>query len=150
MLEKIVELRGIPLENGYEIIYGADFDKEDKVDFGFSKLFLGTGYLKPIHETYVYGHMLIKEKDLFKDFLLNNTENLIGSDEIEEQLLVIIPYSTIIETTGKKIAGRYPTEAILEMRSGDIVKVSKCSNIEAETYMVVQGGNELFLVKKNR
>ena len=150
MLEKIVELRSIPLKNGYEIIYGADFDQEDKVDFGFSKLFLGTGYMKPVHETYAHGHMLMKEKDLFKDFLLNNTENEIDPNEIEEQLLVIIPYSTIIETTSKKIAGRFPTEAILEMRSGDTVKVSKGSKKESETYMVVQAGNELFLVKKNR
>lgn len=55
-----------------------------------------------------------------------------------------------IETSGKKIAGRYPTEAILEMKAGDTLSVNKGGCTKTETYMVVQAGNELFLVKKNR
>lgn len=69
--------------------------------------------------------------------------------DVEERLWVIIPWASEIKTTCKKIAGRYLTEAILEMKVGDTVSVNKGGGAKAETYMVVQAGNELFLIKKN-
>lgn len=69
--------------------------------------------------------------------------------DVEERLWVIIPWSSEIKTSGKRIAGRYPEEAILEMKAGDTVTVSKFG-AKPEVYMAVQAGNELLLVKKNR
>ena len=89
-----------------------------------------------------------KEHDGFKEILVNN---LLEPEEkdVEERLLVIIPHFTEFKTKCKKIAGRYPEEGIIEMKVGDTVTVNKIG-AKPETYMAVQAGNEMFLVKKNR
>ena len=89
-----------------------------------------------------------KEHDGYKDILVNNLLEPKEKD-IEERLLVIIPHFTEFKTSCKKIAGRYPEEGIIEMKVGDTVTVNKIG-AKPETYMAVQAGNEMFLVKKNR
>jgi len=119
--------------------------------FAFLEL-LYKPFKKDYKAIYCWGLSLDKQHDGFKDFLVNNLALKDGMPEeknIEERLWVIIPYSSTIETTAQRIAGRYPEEAILEMKVGDTVKVNKAGAV-SEIYMAVQAGNELFLVKKNR
>ena len=125
-------------------------------DFVFAQLKLGYNPFKDDYEvTYCWQfHNFDADKynDGFKEFVVNNLALKDGMPEekdVEERLWVIIPWSSEIKTSGKRIAGRYPDEAILEMKAGDTVTVSKiCS--KPEVYMAVQAGNELLLVKKNR
>ena len=152
MLGKIVELSGIALENGFEVIYGIDMYEDGRRDFGFASIVASASFPKRTRVSYMYGYCLSNEQDLFKEYVIEtdtNTDKLPNSEFEEEFLWVIIPYSSGIETSAKRVAGRYLTEAILEMRVGDTVEVRKAGGTP-ETYMVVQGGNELFLVKKNR
>ena len=153
MLGKIVQLLGVPMEDGFRVVEGVDFCKYGTADLRFANL---TTYHNPLKDnykvTYCWGFSLDKQEDGFKDFSVNNLALKDGMPEekdIEEILWVIIPYSYEIETTAKQIAGRYPEEAILEMKAGDTVVVNK-AGAEKETYMAVQAGNELFLIKKNR
>jgi len=149
-LGKIAQLRGKPLEDGFRVEYGIDIPKNRVADFNFATLsIIGIRVGTPIC-TYYGSCALIKKEDVFRDFLLSGLdEKEIRKEDIEENLLVIIPYSSKIETTAKQIAGRYPEEAILLMHVGDTVKVKK-AGAKSETYMAVQAGNEIFLVKKNR
>ena len=153
MLGKIVELSGIALQNGFEVIYGIDMYQDGRRDLGFVSIVSGTSFSQTrVHVNYMYSYCLRKEQDLFKEYIIGTDKDptqLPNSELNEEYLWVIIPYSSGIETNAKKVAGRYPTEAVLEMRVGDTVEVRKAGGIP-ETYMVVQAGNELFLVKKNR
>ena len=155
MLGKIVQLLGVPMEDGFRVVEGVDFDIYGIADLRFAKLI---AYYNPIPRknnykvTYCWGFSLAKQHDGFKDFSVNNLalkDGIPEEKDIEQILWVIIPYSDEIETTAKQIAGRYPEEAILEMKAGDTVVVNK-AGAEKETYMAVQAGNELFLIKKNR
>ena len=153
MLGKILQLKGIPMENGFRVEEGVDFCIYGTADLRFATL---TSYENPRKDTYkvtyCWGFHLEKQHDGFKEFHVNNLalkDGMPDKKDVEERLWVIIPWSVEIRTTAKKIAGRYPEEAILEMKLGDTVTVSKGSDA-VETYMVVQGDNELFLVKKNR
>lgn len=156
MFGKIVQLRGVKLEDRFEVEYGIDFTMFRVVDLGFVRLtIIG---VRPEtdqnHFTYIWGRYTIEDYgDGYKGILLlgvDEEENDIYKNGTEDSLFVIIPYAEVIETTADKISGRYPTEAILEMHAGDIVKVSKGTNAITETYMAVQAGNEMFLIKKNR
>lgn len=150
MFGKIVQLRGIPLEEGFKVEYGMDFPWNGIADVRFATITLAGISPNPAHYTYIFGYMLKKEPDGFKDFLIQYAKkDLYSEKDVEDYLFVIIPHSTKIETTAEKIAGRYPEEAILEMHAGDTVKVNK-GGAEPENYMAVQAGNELFLIKKNR
>ena len=153
MLGKILQLRGIPMEDGFRVVDGVDFCIYGIADLRFATLISYENPRKNSYKvTYCWGFHLDKQHDGFKDFHVNNCALKDGMPEekdVEERLWVIIPWSSEIKTTAKKIAGRYPEEAILEMKVGDTVTVQKDST-HPETYMVVQGGNELFLVKKNR
>ena len=148
MLGKIVELRGIPLENGFEAVYGIAVPWTGRKDIGFAQIELTTNRFNTIQEiTYIYDYEVTKQHDGFKNILVRNLKP--KKEDSEEYLFVIIRYSQVIETTATKIAGRYPCEAILKMHVGDTVKVNKACS-DSETYMAVQAGNEMFLVKKNR
>ena len=168
MFGKIVQLLGTPMEEGFEAVYGAHFDIDMSVRLDFATIFMG-GTRKPGDYMYVQGGISIgKEQDGYKELnVCKMPDEYIDEEAIEDTLVVIIPYSSIIVTTAKKVAGRYPTEAILEMHAGDTVKVQKAdsgifemhedeligvgvSTAEPETYMAVQAGNELLLVKKYR
>ena len=150
MFGKIVQLRGIPLEDGFRVEYGIDFPWYLVADFGFATISLAGVNPAPAHYTYIFWHIIDKENDGFKHFLIQYAKkNMYSEKDVEEYLFVIIPHSAKIETSAKKIAGRYPEEAILEMHAGDTVKVCK-GGADPETYMAVQAGNELFLIKKNR
>lgn len=153
MLGKIIQLLGVPMEDGFRVVEGIDFDYFGNADVRFARLEMMVNPCKnKLHSSYCWSFTLLKEHDGFKDFWVNNND-LIDckppEDVVEEKLWVIIPHSSEIETTAKRIAGRYPEEAILEMNAGDTVKVSK-AGAAPETYMAVQAGNELFLVKKTR
>lgn len=152
MLGKLVQLLGVPMEDGFRVVEGVDFRWDGKVDFDFATLVLLHNPFKEDYKvTYCWEFWLDRQHDGFKDFTVNNLNLGNGPEEkeIEERLWVIIPYSSTIVTTAERIAGRYPTEAILKMKAGDTVKVHKGSAVP-EVYMAVQAGNELFLVKKNR
>ena len=151
-LGKIAEISGIALENGFEVIYGIDVYEDGKRDLGFVSLVVARSFPKRTRVTYMYSYCLRKEQDLFKEYIIGTDKDptqLPNSELNEEYLWVIIPYSSGIETNAKRVAGRYPTEAVLEMRVGDTVEVRKAGGTP-ENYMVVKAGNELFLVKKNR
>ena len=153
MLGKIVRLLGVPMEDGFRVVEGVDFCKFGTADLRFATLILYHNPLKnDFKVTYCWGLSLDKQDDGFKDFSVNNLALKDGMPEekdIEERLWVIIPWSDKIITTSKRIAGRYPEEAILEMQAGETVTVNK-AGAKPETYMAVQAGNELLLVKKNR
>lgn len=151
MFGKVVQLLGIPLENGFEVIYGIDgidFKHGVRYELSFGDITFGN-INSDITKTYIYGGHLVKEKaDGFKEVLIFNGE--LSEEDNEEYLLVIIPYATQLKTEAKKIAGRYPHEAILEMHAGDTVEVSKSANGSRDIYMAVQAENEMFLIKKSR
>lgn len=151
MFGKVVQLLGVPLEDGFEMVYGidgVDFKHSVRHDLSFGEVTFGN--MNPdVTKTYIYGGHLVKEKaDGFKEVLIFNGE--LSEEDNEEYLLVIIPYAAQLKTEAKKIAGRYPHEAILEMYAGDTVEVSKSSNGSRDIYMAVQAGNEMFLIKKSR
>lgn len=156
MLGKMVQLLGVPMEDGFSVVEGVKFNKLGTADFVFAQLKLGYNPFKDDYEvTYcwqIYNFDADKYNDGFKEFVVNNLALKDGMPEekdVEERLWVIIPWSSEIKTSGKRIAGRYPEEAILEMKAGDTVTVSKFG-AKPEVYMAVQAGNELLLVKKNR
>ena len=146
-LGKIVEISGFA-EKGFEAICGIKMGEGGRKEFSFGTLiptgvFLEGKLLTYMYSSYVeYGDKWYVTTDYFPD---QKPSSVID----EEFLWVIIQYSSGIETEAKKIAGKTPTEGIFEMHVGETVTVKKAENI-SETYMVVQGGNELFLVKKNR
>lgn len=102
-------------------------------------------------DVYTYicgGHWVENEKDGYKKVVICNSRDLL-EDENEEYLLVIIPWVYKYESPERRIAGRYPEEAILVLKPGETLTLHFNSS-KKETYMAVQAGNELFLVKKNR
>ena len=153
MLGKIVQLRGDPMKDGFRVVEGVDFCVLGIADLRFATLVLGHNPMRnDYHLTYCWEFTIEKEDDGFKEILVNNltiVDCLPEENVVEERLLVIIPWSSEIKTTCKRIAGRYPEEAILEMKAGDTVTVNK-GGAKPEVYMAVQAGNELMLVKKNR
>lgn len=150
MFGKIAQILGISLEDGFEVKYGINVRKDGIADFKFATIKLYNIESEEGNSPYICGTTIVNKPDGFKDiFLKSIEEEYIRKEDIEDCILVIIPYSETIETTATKIAGRYSTEAILEMHVGDTVTVQKI-RAKTETYMAVQAGNELFLVKKNR
>lgn len=148
MLKKIVQLN--PLEKGFEVVYGVLADSNGEVNLNFAKLELEPTKYRTTLCTYICNQMITTREDGYKNILVFwKDKDDLKKDAMEESLYVIIKESLLIKTDAVKIAGRNLTEAILEMRAGDTVKVSRGEPF-SETYMVVQGGNELFLVKKNR
>lgn len=150
MFGKVVQLLGIPLEDGFDTIYGIDGDSKHSVRHTLSFGEVTFENMNPdVTKTYIYGGHLVNEKaDGFKEVLVFNGE--LSEEDNEEYLLVIIPNAIQLKTNSKKIAGRYPNEAILEMYVGDTVEVSKSSNGRRDVYMAVKAGNEMFLIKKSR
>ena len=149
MLGKIVQILGVPMEDGFRVVEGVEFCKYGIADVQFAKLILGNNPRKINYKvTHCWEFTVEKEHDGFKEILVNN---LLEPEEkdVEERVLVIIPHFTEFKTKCKKIAGRYPEEGIIEMKVGDTVTVNKIG-AKPETYMAVQAGNEMFLVKKNR
>lgn len=150
---KIVQLLGVPMEDGFRVVEGVDFNQNGTADLRFATFTVYNNLLKDNYKViYCWGVHLDKQKDGFKYFSVNNLALKDGMPEegdIEEVLWVIIPLAAKIETKARKIAGRYPVEAIIEMYAGDTVTVNKFG-AKPEVYMAVQAGNELLLVKKNR
>ncbi len=149
MLGKLVQILGTPLGEGFEVVYGVDFCKFGIADFTFARMEL---YKNPSQNnykvTYCWEFGETNRHDGFIDFFVNNCYEP-KKEDVEQVLWVVIPYSSEIKTTSKQIAGRYPEEAILEMKAGDTVEVCK-GNAIPEVYVAVQVDNELFLIKKTR
>lgn len=101
-------------------------------------------------DVYTYicgGHWVEDERDGFKKIVICNERDLL-ENENEEYLLVLIPWVSKYEAPEKRIAGRYPEEAVLVLKPGETLTLY--GSDKKEKYMVVQAGNELFLVKKQR
>lgn len=142
---KVVRLLGIPCEENFEILYGFVPNGHGKYVLNMATISINPKF----SHKYINGGIIVEsKKDGFKDITICNGD--LRKNDIEQALLVIIPHSTQIVTTAAKVAGRYPTEAILCMKSGDIVEVSKSTAGRKTVYMAVKAGNELFLVKKTR
>lgn len=157
MVGKIVRLEGIPGKSGFEVLYGFDDIPTARhipvKEFSTFLVSISFGNLDPdVSRTYIKGgHVITDRKDGFKDILIFN--NNLSKEDNEDYLLVIIPYASQLISTSKKLAGRYYyySEAVLEMYPGDTVTVSKSfAKEDREVFMVVQAGNELFLIKKTR
>ena len=141
---KIVRILGVPLEDDLDIVYGLD-TPHYQLDFAHICMPLGGNmYFKA--EPHIS-----KTSDGRKEIYLFGSEcRTLEQKDIEDTLLVIIPYANQLCTSAEKIAGRYPTEAVLLLHAGDTVELSKSAKGKRTVYMAVQAGNELFLVKKNR
>ncbi len=145
MLGKIVQLLGKPMEDGFSVVEGIEFCKLGTAEFEFAEFKLYHNPSKNGYKVIYCWELSIKEQhDGFKEVLVNNLEHMPEEKCVEERLWVLIPWASEIKTSCEKIAGRYPQEAIIEMKAGDVIAVDK------EIYMAVQTGNEMFLVKKNR
>lgn len=153
MIGKLARLEGIPGENSFKVFYGVDLEpngRDFSIFYPITFPNLSFANLDPkVSKTYIKGDYIITDKpDGFKDILIFNSD--LSQDDKEDYLLVIIPYAAQLHSTSKKVAGRYFQEAVLEMRPGDTVEVSKSFTGNREVFMVVQAGNELFLIKKTR
>lgn len=153
MFGKVVQLLGKEFDNGFKVIYGIHttvFKCVYRHNLNFAEI--DYAYCSPeATRTYIRGGHHVKEKgDGFKKITVYN--DFLEKDEKEEYLLVIIPFANYWKSNAKRIAGRYPQEAILEMRAGDTVEISKNYNGRENVYvyMVVEAGNELFLIQKTR
>lgn len=151
MFGKVVQLLENPLEDGFEIVYGidgVDFKHSVRYELSFGEVTFENMNLD-VTKTYIYGGYLVKKKtNGFKEVLIFNGE--LSEEDNEVYLLVIIPNAVQLKTNSKRITGRYPNEAILEMRAGDTVEVSKSSNGKRDVYIAVKVTNEMFLIKKSR
>ena len=136
------EVNRFPLNFG-EIVLGA---KPSKSQFNL----LGKDFVLSRIFTYIYGgHSITDKGDGFKEITIFN--GLLSVHDVEKYLLVVIPHAPFeFSTTGKKIAGRYPYEGIVELHNGDTICVLCNSYGVYDTFMAVQAGNELFLIKKER
>ena len=76
MLGKIVELSGIALENGFEVIYGIDMYQDGRRNFGFVSIVSGTCFSQTrVHVNYMYSYCLRKEQDLFKEYIIGTDKD---------------------------------------------------------------------------
>lgn len=146
MYGKVVQLLGKKQSNGFEVVYGIDNHIANRYLLGFGEIILKNSN-PGVTTTYMYGGYDVKRlSDGYKKLTIYNGE--LPKDSIVDQLLVIIPRAEQIITSATRIAGRYYNEAILEMRDGDTVEVSKNKNGESEVYTAVQKENEIYLVNK--
>ena len=153
MFGKVVTLTGVKLSSDFNVCYGIHdelFKRFHRHQLGFAELLFGN-CSPDATGTYIRSGHWVKEKgDGFKEITVFNGD--LEKDDKEEYLLVIIPRANYLKTTATKIAGRYPTEAILEMHAGDILEVSCYHDAKQDVhvYMAVEVGNEMFLIKKTR
>lgn len=150
MIGKIIQLVGGVASNDFEVVKGIEANQlnANRYLLTFCEIILGTNEPN-ITTTYIYGgHIVRNKEDNHKEILVFNGE--LHKEDKEEYLLVIIPFANQLVTNAKRIAGRYFYEAVLEMRNGDTVEVSKSLEGERTVYMAAQIGNEMFLIKKER
>lgn len=150
---KLVHLIGSPVENGFRAVYGIN-----NVEFNYlisHSSIMNSGNVVFANsnpratKTYINGGYVVKKNaNGFKEILIFNGE--LEKDAEEEFLLVVIPHAGKIKTKSKKIAGKYPYEAILVMHEGDTLQISKSSSSKVEVFIAVKAGNEMFLIKKSR
>ena len=153
MLGKIVELRGITMEDGFEVYGGPDLLKNGSCLLDFATLTLSeTPKENNDHAIYCYGLEIKNEHDGFKEILINNNglaDNKPEKDFEEDRIWVIVRNPADVRTTAKRVAGRYYYEGIFEMKRGDFIKINKVG-AEPELYMAVNAGHEMFLIKRTR
>ncbi len=149
MVGKIVQLLGIPLQKGFQVvygIYGIDPEHSDrKLDFGtitFQRLDLEAS------KTHFNGYFIEQIFDgLMEKLVISNCE--IEKDDEESSLMVIIPELSKLKTKSKRIIDEYSNEAILEMYEGDTVEVSRSVNGDSEVYKAVKKGRKMFLIQES-
>ena len=156
MVGKIVRLLGVPMSEEFEVQYGIPETPKGVFDARFATIKLAnlsnsaeSGLEPPF--TYIYGGYIVQDlKDAYKEIIIcNKQKEDIPVSAVEDTLLVIIDFGWF-ETSAKKIAGRFEYEGILEMHAGDVIYISKGLNYIKKTFMAVQVGNELILIKKER
>ncbi|MCI9177428.1 MAG: hypothetical protein HFJ28_02370 [Clostridia bacterium] len=166
MFGKIVQLIGNPqdksLNRSLDIVYGITPNQANRIPLNFGEIVLsarpsesqfalfGKDFILSKIYTYIYGgHSITDKGDGFKEIAIFN--GLLSVHDVEKYLLVVIPHAPFdFSTTGKKIAGRYPYEGIIELRAGDAIRALRNAYGEFDVFMAVQAGNELFLLKKGR
>lgn len=148
---KMVQVLPNPIEGGFRAVYGIDNVESKHQLRNALRLTFGNisfNNMSPnVTKTYICGGYTVKKTAKnFKEILIFNGD--LSQEDNEEFLFVIIPYANKIKTKSKKIAGKYPQEAILEMHEGDTLELSK--NGKKDIFMAVKAGNEIFLIRKSR
>lgn len=153
MFGKVVQLVENEFDKGFKVIYGIHtivFKSVYRYLVNFAEIVFAK-CTSGATRTYIYGgHNVQDNGDGFKKITVYN--DFLKKNDKEEYLLVIVPHANHLKTNATRIAGRYPCEAILEMHAGDTVEVSKTYNgyENLHVFMVVEAGNELFLIEKTR
>ena len=153
MLGKIAVLHKKPNESCFQVDYGIPNNRIGILDYEFVVFNFehNSDYLR---KTYIRGgHHIENGRDNLKKIKLNGVDSEIITNcknEKEDYLMVIIPKAWSISSKAEKVAGRYPDEGIWVMVDGETIELFSGFGSQKETYMVVRGGNELFLVKMNR
>lgn len=128
--------------DGFDVIEGIKGMEitDNRINLGFSEItFSNIGD----STTYITGGYKIDQKrEGFKKIFLFNKE-ISSGDYMEEYLLVIIPFAWDIKTTARKIAGVYPTEAIIDMGDKDKLEISR-DGIK-KTYIASKVGEKIIL-----
>lgn len=153
MVGKVVQLLEKEFDYGFKIVYGIH-DLVCKNAFRHRLAFAEIQYSNRSPgstRTYISKGYSVEETNLdFKIITVGN--GYLDKDDKEEYLLVCIPKADNLSTTAKIIAGRNKKEAILEMRAGDTVELTRFSDRRKYkyVYIAVEAENEMFLLEKTR
>lgn len=154
---KLVQVVKKPLSDEFETIYGMECGNTGRCLLDFAEvMFNDASGLSPTCYIQHAGYEVLSGDDNFKQILIYNGRVL--EEDEESYLLVVVPFGLHgFSSTAKRIAGRYPYEAILEMHEGDILEVTPfhCgkvgkSFIPSQKFVATRAFNEMFLVKKTR
>ena len=137
---KVVELVPKQPYNGYQVRYGLSYGKRSLANV---RVYANDGA-----KSFTYfndGISAIKETDNGTYIYVNNGE--LKQNDVEDTLLVIIPYAQQLVTCVEKIHKISHREAVLFMHEGDTVELSQSLKVKRSVYTVVRNGKKLFLVK---
>lgn len=153
MIGKVVQLLEKEFDHGFKVVYGIHSlvcknSFRHRLDFaeiqysnrtpGSTRTYISKGY---------------SVEDGNGDFKIITVWNgYLEQKDKEEYLLVCIPKADNINTTAKIIAGKNNRSAILEMRAGDKVELTRfCDRSKNKyVYIAVEAENEMFLIEKTR
>lgn len=153
MIGKVVQLLEKEFEYGFKVVYGIH-SLVCKNSFRYMLNFAEIQYsnLSPgSTRTYISkGYIVEDGEGDFKRITVCN--GYLKPEDKEEYLLVCIPKADDLNTTAKIIAGRNKRSAILEMRAGDKVELTRFSDRSKNrfVYIAVEAENEMFLIEKTR
>ena len=153
MIGKVVQLLEKEYDYGFNVVYGIH-DLVCKNAFRHMLAFAEIQYSnRSLGSTRTYISKGYNVEDVNLNFKIITVFNgYLAPADKEEYLLVCIPQAQFINTTAKKIAGRDNKEAILEMRAGDTVELTRFSDRGKNkyVYIAVEAQNEMFLIEKTR